>query len=117
MRAFTLSVFVLATLFVLGSLLGPAPVVIAQDAIDGKAVFEAEQCSLCHSVQAAGVQAKTTSDKLKGPDLSGYEPEAGFNVKAYLHKQAEKDGASHRREFKGSDEELEALLAWLKATK
>ena len=117
MRAFTLSTVVLATLFVLGSLLGPAPVVTAQGAIDGKAVFEAEKCSLCHGVEAAGIQAKTTSDKLKGPDLSGYKPEAGFDVKAYLHKETEKDGAAHRREFKGTDEELQALLSWLKASK
>ena len=117
MRALSLSVLLLATLFVLGSVFGPAPVVNAQGAVDGKAVFEAEKCGLCHGIEAAGIQAKTTSDKLKGPDLSGYTPEEGFDVKAYLHKEVEKDGAAHRREFKGTDEELQALLRWLKATK
>lgn len=117
MRAFTLSLVFLATLFVLGSLLGPAPIATAQGALDGKAVFEAEKCGLCHSVAAAGIQAKTTSDKLKGPDLSGYEPEAGFDAAGFLRKAVEKDGAAHRREFKGTDEELQALFAWLKATK
>ena len=117
MRTFTVSVLLLATLFVLGSFFGPAPVVSAQDAINGKAVFEAEKCGLCHGIQAAGIEAKTKSDKLKGPDLSGYEAEQGFDIKAFLHKQVEKDGAAHRREFKGSDEELQALLDWLKATK
>lgn len=117
MRIFIISVGSLAMLFLLGSMLGPAPTVVAQAVPDGKAVFEAEKCSLCHGVQAAGIAAKTTSDKLKGPDLSGYEPESGFNVGGYLHKKVEKDGEAHRREFKGSDEELQALLAWLKATK
>lgn len=117
MRTFTLSVLLLATLFVLGSFFGPAPVVTAQGAVDGKAVFEAEKCGLCHGVQAASIEAKTTSDKLKGPDLSGYKAEEGFDIRGYLHKEVEKDGAAHRREFKGTDEELQALLRWLEATK
>lgn len=117
MRAFTLSVLLLATLFVLGSVIGPAPVATAQGALDGKAVFEAEKCGLCHGVQAAGIEAKTKSDKLKGPDLSGYEAEEGFDAAGFLRKSVEKDGAAHRREFKGTDEELQALLGWLKATK
>lgn len=117
MRAFTLSVLLLATLFLLGVAFGPAPVVTAQDNLDGKVVFEAEKCGLCHGVEAAGIEAKTTSDKLKGPDLSGYEPEEGFDIQGYLHKEVEKDGEAHRREFKGTDAELQVLLAWLKATK
>ncbi|MDA8019003.1 MAG: cytochrome c [Thermoanaerobaculia bacterium] len=116
MRAFALSVVVLATLFALGSVLGPAQRASAQQTVDGKAVFVAEKCGLCHGVQAAGIQAKTTSEKLKGPDLSGYEAEEGFDVRSYLRKESEKDGAAHRREFKGTDEELQALLDWLKAT-
>lgn len=117
MRTLAYSVAFLASLFVLGSVFGPAPVAEAAGELDGKAVFEAEKCSLCHSVEAADIQAKTTSDKLKGPDLSGFEPEEGFDVKKFLHKEAEKNGEVHRREFKGTDEELQALLDWLKATK
>lgn len=117
MRTFSFSLVALSILFVVGSLLGPAPVVVAQDAPDGKAIFEAQKCSLCHGVEAAGIEAKTKSEKLQGPDLSGFEAQEGFDVKAFVRKQLEKDGEAHRREFKGTDEELQAMLDWLKSTK
>ena len=81
---------------------------------DGKAVFEAQKCNLCHSVSTVGIEAKTTSEKLKGPDLVGLADsyEADWIVK-YVKKEADKDGKSHTKPFKGTDEELQALVDWL----
>jgi mono/diheme cytochrome c family protein len=115
MRQLFYSAFTLLTAVVLALVFSAPPAAVAADAPDGQAVFMAEKCNLCHSVNGAGIEAKTKSDKLKGPDLSGYEPPAGFDVSAFVRKQMDKDGESHRREFKGTDEELQALLSWLKS--
>ena len=45
-----------------------APALLAEGS-DGKGVFEAQKCNLCHAVSSAGIEAKTKSEKLKGPDL------------------------------------------------
>ena len=37
----------------------------------GREVFEAQKCNMCHAVPAVGIESKTSSDKLKGPDLGG----------------------------------------------
>ncbi len=92
-------------------LLASTPAVVAQD--DGQAVYVEQKCNLCHSVAAADIEAKTKSDKMKGPDLSGYQTEDFAAVAAYARKEAELDGKSHKKEFKGSDEELQALVDWL----
>ena len=94
----------------LGLVLVTAP--LAAEGSDGKAVFEAQKCNLCHSVPAAGIEATTKSDKLKGPDLVDLDADAQWVAK-YLKKEVEKDGKSHTKPFKGSDEELKALVDWL----
>lgn len=80
----------------------------------GRQVFEAQKCSLCHGVEALGIEAKTKSEKLRGKDLSniGAERDAEWLGKFLRHEQ-ELDGAMHKKEFKGTDEELQALLEWL----
>lgn len=81
---------------------------------DGKAVFEAQKCNTCHSVSSAGIQAKTTSEKMKGPDLTGVgERHPREWIVQYVRKEADKDGKKHATAFKGSDEELQALVDWL----
>ena len=85
---------------------------LAAEESGGKAVFEAQKCNLCHSVPSAGIEATTKSDKLKGPDLVDLDADAQWVAK-YLKKEVEKDGKSHTKPFKGSDEELKALVDWL----
>jgi len=94
----------------LGLVLVAAP--LAAEESNGQAVFEAQKCNLCHSVPAAGIEATTKSDKLKGPDLVDLDADAQWVAK-YLKKEVEKDGKSHTKPFKGSDEELKALVDWL----
>jgi len=82
----------------------------------GMELFQKQKCSTCHSVKAAGIEAKTTSDKMKGPDLSGYELEVDIaDLAAFLRKEAEMDGTDgqHKTSFKGTDEELQAIIDWL----
>jgi cytochrome c5 len=92
--------------------------VLAQEAAapavpaDGKAIFMSAKCNMCHAVPAQGIQAKATSDKMKGPDLAGVAAEPAELVK-FLRKQAERNGATHKNEFKGTDEELQVLVKWV----
>ncbi len=80
----------------------------------GQAVFEGQKCNLCHGVSTVDIEAKTKSEKLKGPDLVNLADnfEAEWIVK-YIKKEADKDGKNHTKPFKGSDEELQVLVDWL----
>jgi mono/diheme cytochrome c family protein len=65
-------------------------------------------------VAAAGIEAKAKSEKLKGPDLGGVtERHERPWIEQYVRKQIEFNGAAHKKEFKGTDEELAALIDWL----
>ncbi len=93
--------------------LWPAAVTLADEEPPGRTAFMAHKCNLCHAVPAAGIEAKTQSDKMKGKDLGG-EVEGEFaDIAAYLRKEAERDGEEHKKPFKGTDEELQAILEWL----
>ena len=86
--------------------------------INGKALFLAQKCSTCHTVKAAGIERTTKSEKMAGPDLDGKVAERGAEWTAkYLRKQADIEGKKHGKEFKGTDEELAALVNWLAAQK
>jgi len=80
----------------------------------GKKIFKTEKCNTCHAVSTVGIAAKTKSEKLMGPDLvnlaEAYEAEWIVN---YLRKEADLDGRTHKKPFKGTDEELQALVDWL----
>lgn len=82
---------------------------------DGKAVFLAQKCNLCHSVDAAGIQRTSKSEKTKGPDLGGVTKRHDAEwIKRWLAKQEEQNGKKHLTTLKGSAEEQAALIGWLK---
>ncbi len=82
--------------------------------LDGKVLFtDTYNCNMCHSVAAAGVDAKAKSDAMKGPDLAGRVGGEFLTIAKYVRKEADKDGKSHKKEFKGTDEELQAIIDWL----
>lgn len=86
----------------------------AAAAPDGKALFLAQKCNLCHSVEPAGIARTSKSEKLKGPDLAGVakrHDEAW--IKRWLAKQEELNGKKHLGSFKGTPQEVDALVAWL----
>ncbi|MEO7795135.1 MAG: c-type cytochrome [Thermoanaerobaculia bacterium] len=97
----------------LGFVAGLAMAVDAR-AADGKAVFLAQKCDMCHSVSSAGITATTKSEKMKGPDLTGVVQ--GLDpvwLKDFLQKKVDKEGKKHSKEYKGTAEDLDALVGWL----
>ena len=114
MKRFVRSVFVAVLFFALAGL---TPAVLGAekevDAVGSKA-FQEHKCNLCHAVPAAAIEAKTKSEKMLGPAFSGELPEVAFgDLAAYLRKRSARAGVEHKREFKVSDEELQAILDWL----
>ena len=84
--------------------------------VDGKAIFLAQKCNMCHSVPPAGIEKTTKSEKMAGPDIVNLKTDAATLTK-YLRKQADLNGKKHVKGFTGSDEELGALVAWMLAQK
>jgi mono/diheme cytochrome c family protein len=82
-------------------------------AADGKAIFLAQKCNLCHTIDSQ--QIAKTSEKMKAPDLSdaGGMVESADWLKSFLKKEVKKDDKNHQREFKGTPEELDAVVQWL----
>lgn len=83
-------------------------------AVDGQTLFvETYKCNQCHSVPAAGIEAKIKSEKMQGPDLGGKLGMEAAKIGEFVRQKIEVDGNKHKKEFKGSDEELQAILDWL----
>lgn len=105
----------------------------AKDA-PGKAIYLQYSCNSCHTVAAQSIEKKASasegeakeaaatkeageeasSSKKKAPDLSavGTDLKADFIVK-YLQKLEAIKEKKHMKKFKGTDEELTQLAAWL----
>lgn len=113
---FTVSVLVAVVLLAVfysgpaasGAMAAPAP--------DGKQIFLAQKCNLCHSVPTAGIERTVKSEKMAGPDLVNVKEDAA-TLTRFLHKETEINGKKHGKTFTGSNEELAALIAWLQAQK
>lgn len=95
----------------LGLLLASGPAAAG----DGEALFR-KQCATCHPAPAAGIEAKVKSGPMAGPELPGdLAGQEGDALHAFLRKQGELEGRKHPKAFQGSDEELAALLGWLRS--
>ncbi|HSR53180.1 MAG TPA: c-type cytochrome [Acidobacteriota bacterium] len=82
--------------------------------IDGQKVFDGAKCGTCHSVTSAGIEAKMKSGPMAGSDLTGIgEKHEAKWIASYLRQEVKMDGKAHAKAFKGSDEELQALVDWL----
>ncbi len=86
----------------------------AARAADGKEVFLAQKCNLCHAVSSAGIEATTTNESLKGPDLTGTPERDAAWLEAYLTQQETLNGKKHKKKYAGSEADLDALVAWLR---
>jgi mono/diheme cytochrome c family protein len=113
MRALVFLFSILVAVVLLSSAATPVAAGGAGDA-PGHRVFTAKKCSLCHSIDALDVERTTKSEKIAGPDLSevGKKHSAEW-LEGWLRKQEKLNGKTHSREFKGTDAELEELVAWL----
>jgi mono/diheme cytochrome c family protein len=94
---------------------GPAAAQAAKT-LDGKQIFLAQKCNMCHSVSTADITATTKSEKMKGPDLVNVKTDAKV-LADYLRKKADLNKKKHTKAFTGSDEELGALIAWIQKQK
>lgn len=108
-------VLILAVPLTIATFLGgasAAPAAAAAAAApDGKALFLAQKCDMCHSVPAAGITRTTKSEKVAGPDLPGKHTDAAF-LKKYLAKQEAIDGKKHSKEVK-AEADAAALVEWI----
>jgi cytochrome c2 len=111
---FTLSAVSAVTLLAMLFSGAGAPAIQAQGAaLDGKAIFLAQKCNLCHSVPTAGIARTTKSEKMAGPDLVNVKTDAATITK-FLKKQGDIGGKKHTAAaWKGSDQELAAVIAWI----
>jgi cytochrome c551/c552 len=83
---------------------------------DGKAIFLAQKCNMCHSVSTAGIEATTKSATMKGPDLVNIKLDAAATAK-FLHKETEMNGKKHPKDLKLPDADRKALIDWVLAQK
>lgn len=108
--------YVIAGLAVLG-MVAMTAAAGAEEMPTGHTVYLEMKCNMCHAVSSAGIEAKTKSEKMKGPDLvnlAGHESLADAGALAkYIKQETELNGAEHKKGFKGTDEELQALVDWL----
>lgn len=98
------------------------PVAVGGDK-DGKAIFKEYKCSNCHSMESQGIVKKASDDdeddsKKESPDLSsvGLDRKADW-IALFLMKKEAIDGEKHSKKFKGSEDELKVLSAWLEQQK
>jgi mono/diheme cytochrome c family protein len=110
---FTLSI-VFTVLLLAG--LSSSPAASQPAKLDGKAIFLAQKCNLCHSIPTAAIERTVKSEKMAGPDLVNVKEDAAFLAK-FLRKEADLKGKKHGKAFTGSDEELGALIAWIQSQK
>lgn len=109
---FTLSIVLTVVLLaILYSGPGATPAAAAQAALDGKAIFLAQKCNMCHSISPAGIEHTMKSSK--APELVGLAKTDAKLLTGYLKKAADINGKKHVKAFTGSDEELAAVIAWL----
>ena len=115
MKTFGFTLSVLATIFLLAAFYS-GPMAEAQGAkvLDGKQIFLAQKCNMCHSVSTEGITP--TMKTSKAPDLVNITVDAK-TLNGYLRKTADLNGKKHMKQFTGSDEELGALIAWIQKQK
>jgi mono/diheme cytochrome c family protein len=91
----------------------------AADEPAGKAVFMAQKCNMCHNVKAAAIERTSKSDKVAGPDLPGDNTgkPASFFASFLKQQVPNNEGNKHKKEWKGTDDELKQLTEWLSSLK
>ena len=84
------------------------------DKSPGEMAFVQLKCHLCHEVSSVGIERTSKSEKMKGRDLAGigddFDPDF---ARRWIQQEELIDGEKHKKPFKGTDEELEAILDWL----
>lgn len=103
----------------IGTLLFARPTALAQAdpalIAKGEKIYGEKKCALCHMIKGKG---GTAGPAARGPDLSevGTKQDAQ-GLKTYLKDPKAVNPKSKMMVFKGTDEELEALVAYLASLK
>lgn len=84
----------------------------AVDIEKAKEKFLEAKCNTCHAFSDLGIEAKNKSANNKAPDFSKLKIEYNkdFLLK-YLHKEEELNNKKHPVAFKGTDEDLDIIMA------
>ena len=83
-------------------------------AADGDNAFVTQKCNMCHAVSSAGIEAKVKMEKMKGPDLAGVSTRYDSEwLGKFLRREVQLNDTDHKKEYKGTDDDLKALIAWL----
>jgi mono/diheme cytochrome c family protein len=128
MRAFGLTV---TTAFALAALAAPASATDSVKKSAGQELFEKYKCQSCHSIATLGIEKKKAAtedaeeaaayktEKRTPPDLSavGVSHKADWMAAFLMKKEKTKEGKLHTKKFKGTDEELKKVTAWLETLK
>lgn len=92
----------------------------AAGAGDGKKVFLDQKCTKCHKVTALGIAAAAEKETIVDLSGIGAQRDAGW-LKKWLKKEMDKESSSkpgekikHKAAWKGSDADLDTVVAWLK---
>lgn len=112
------AILVVAAIVAALALLAPYPSTVTASAadLDAKTIFLREKCNVCHSIPSEGIKATVKSEKMLGPELPTAEKREDTEILLdYLRQKAELDGEKHKKGFKGSDEELGALVQWIES--
>ncbi|REJ77145.1 MAG: cytochrome c [Acidobacteria bacterium] len=103
----------LALLAALSLVVAAAPALAGEEA-PGKKLFVDQGCARCHSVAGQGIEHSVKVASMVGADLGKAAPTADREaLKSFLKQSTTIDGEKHKAKFKGSDEELQAILDWL----
>ena len=102
---------ILLALTLVGPLAG-STVAEAEESSDGLTLFIAQKCNMCHSVPEVDVAALVKSKKMRGPDMPAESHEPDWIVR-YLKREVQLNDKDHKKEFKGTEEELKAIVAWI----
>lgn len=89
----------------------PAPAPAAAPAA-GREVFLEQNCQRCHAVSSAGIEARVTTGRTAGGDLSTSTMDRAA-LRAVTLREQEVDDRRHPGQFKGTPDELEAMVDWL----
>lgn len=106
---------VLGSSLSLGLLLTLTGTAVNADEAEGKKEFIAQKCNVCHSISSEEITHTSKIEKLVGPDLAGIaERREAPWLRTYIQREQLGDnGKKHAKPFKGSDEELQAIVTWL----
>ena len=83
-------------------------VITSSEAMDGRAVFETQLCNHCHSVSIFGIPGKNNT----GGDLTNVgSRRSREEIIVFLRGYG--SGSRHAKPFKGTDEELQAVVDFI----